>query len=207
MYTFSLTEEIARWAFEIHFPDDSDWKIAFTNPTAGPWKTIKATNPSSGKIGEVYRFELEETRPDIVLFNDTLEIIIIVEAKDTLTKLLSSSQIKKNIEVVDQLSRLLSGQSHNEFWGRRAKYSVITGLLWGEETPCNPKYYNALFDAHFEEMRKRKSMFRDFIIGVKTKRNQESLQCEIVAKCYCTSAESRVFAVAQSMGLTARILT
>ena len=207
MYTFRLTEEIARWAFEIHFLDDSDWKIAFTNPTAGPWKTIKAINPSSGKIGEVYRFELKETRPDIILFNDKLEIIIIIEAKDSLAKLLSSSQVKKNIEVVDQLSRILSNQGHNEFWGRRAKYSVITGLLWGEEKPCNPKQYSVLFDKHFEEMKKRKNMFKDLILGVKAKREQESLHCEIVAKCYKTSAKSSVFAVAKSMGLTAQLLT
>ena len=47
-----LNEEIARWAFEILFTDRSDWVIAFTNPTAGPWKTIKASN-EFGEIGEV----------------------------------------------------------------------------------------------------------------------------------------------------------
>ena len=39
MYTFRLTEEIARWAFEVVCKNSSDWYIAFTNPTAGPWKT------------------------------------------------------------------------------------------------------------------------------------------------------------------------
>ena len=37
-----LNEELARWAFEIKISENSDWEIAFTNPTAGPWKTVKA---------------------------------------------------------------------------------------------------------------------------------------------------------------------
>ena len=84
MYNFRLTEEISRWAFEIRCRESLDWYIAFTNPTAGPWKTIKGTD-QFGKEGEVYRFELEQPRPDIILVNDKLRVIVIIEAKDTET--------------------------------------------------------------------------------------------------------------------------
>ena len=67
-----LNEEIARWAFEILFKTNTEWKIAFTNPTAGPWKTIKANSLTDNTEGEVYRFILEEDRPDIIMYNDRL---------------------------------------------------------------------------------------------------------------------------------------
>lgn len=133
MYTFRLTEEISRWAFEVSCANRSCWFIAFTNPTAGPWKTIKCTN-SDGKVGEVYRFELEETRPDILLVNDNLRLIIVIEAKDSLTKLISGNQVEKSVEVVNQLSSILGDKRHNPFWGERADYCIITGILWGAET-------------------------------------------------------------------------
>ena len=91
MYNFRLTEEISRWAFEIRCRESLDWYIAFTNPTAGPWKTIKGTD-QFGKEGEVYRFELEQPRPDIILVNDKLRVIVIIEAKDSIEKLTSEER-------------------------------------------------------------------------------------------------------------------
>ena len=43
-----VNEEIARWAFEIIFKKNDQWTIAFTNPTAGPWKTIKSNSLNDG---------------------------------------------------------------------------------------------------------------------------------------------------------------
>lgn len=88
---YHLTEEISRWAFEVACREQTSWDIAFTNPTAGPWKTIKAKG-ALGDLGEVYRFALEENRPDIILINDDINIIIIVEAKDSLEKLINKTQ-------------------------------------------------------------------------------------------------------------------
>ena len=98
MYNFRLTEEISRWAFEIRCRESLDWYIAFTNPTAGPWKTIKGTD-QFGKEGEVYRFELEQPRPDIILVNDKLRVIVIIEAKDSIEKLTSCYQAAKSVNV------------------------------------------------------------------------------------------------------------
>ena len=50
MYNFRLTEEIARWAFEIICRENPNWYVAFTNPTAGPWKTIKGLNKKYYKV-------------------------------------------------------------------------------------------------------------------------------------------------------------
>ena len=54
-----LNEEVSRWAFEILFRQNKKWRIAFTNLTAGPWKTIKGLD-SEGVEGAVYRFPLED---------------------------------------------------------------------------------------------------------------------------------------------------
>ena len=87
-----LNEELARWAFEIIISNNTEWEIAFTNPTAGPWKTVKAHSLKTNKKGEVYRFILEEDRPDIIIYNDKLKSLIIFEAKDNLEKLLEEEQ-------------------------------------------------------------------------------------------------------------------
>lgn len=206
MYTFRLTEEIARWAFEINFNTTTEWKIAFTNPTAGPWKTIKAPSLTTGIIGEVYRFELEETRPDILLFNDRLKHIIIIEAKDSLEKLLAGEQIKKTIEVVDQLSVLLSQQSHNQFWAGRESYDVITGLLWGCEKTHTNQQYEQMFSMHYKEMNKHSILNKDFILGIETVREGQNLRCVTYAKCYHPEARTAIDAIARSMNLPVRAL-
>ena len=103
MYSYKLTEEISRWAFEVLLFESNQWVVAFSNPTAGPWKTIKSSDNNS-IFGEVYRFDLEEKRPDLLIINDSLEIIIIIEAKDSVAKLTSSDQPKKSIEVAEDLT-------------------------------------------------------------------------------------------------------
>ena len=207
MYTFRLTEEIARWAFEINFNSTTEWQIAFTNPTAGPWKTIKAPSLSTGIIGEVYRFELEETRPDLLLFNDRLKQIIIIEAKDSLEKLLAGEQVKKTIEVVDQLSTLLSQQSNNQFWAGRESYNVITGLLWGREHAHTDQQYEQLFSMHSKEMNKHAFLNKDFILGIETVREGQNLKCMTYAKCYHPEAQIAIDAIVRSMNLPVRSLS
>ena len=64
MYSYTINEEIVRWAFEVFLRNKSEdkWWVAFTNPTAGPWKKIEAPN-NGGKLFEIYRFAREEDRP------------------------------------------------------------------------------------------------------------------------------------------------
>ena len=207
MYTFRLTEEIARWAFEINFNGTSEWRIAFTNPTAGPWKTIEAPSLSTGITGEVYRFELEETRPDILLFNDRLKCIVIIEAKDSLEKLLAGEQVEKTIGVVDQLSTLLSQLSTNPFWAGRETYKIVAGILWGREQIYANQQYERLFSAHHEEMKKHKHLYKDFILGIETVREGNNLKCVTLARCFRPAARATADAIAQSMPLPVRALS
>ena len=121
-YSFKLTEEISRWAFEICINRHNSWFIAFTNPTAGPWKRIMGRN-SNGEVGEVHRFEREEMRPDLVLVCDELQVVLIIEAKDSLTKLLTDKQMDKSADVVRGLAQTLRNKKSKPFWGERAFYT------------------------------------------------------------------------------------
>ena len=185
MYNFKLTEEIARWAFEIICHENPNWYISFTNPTAGPWKTIKGLD-KSGTEGEVYRFELEETRPDIVLVNDQLQLIIIIEAKDSLKKLTHANQSYKSVEVVNTLNSLLKSSEvkSNPFWGKRADYTILTGLLWGAETPTSIIERSTTFDEYHKNMKNFPQLTNNIIIGIETRRKGDGLQCYFCGKIY-----------------------
>ena len=94
----SISEEIVRWSFEISVNRSDDWFIAFTNPTAGPWKRITAPD-GEGKVGEIHRFEIDETRPDLILINDKTKHVLIIEAKTTFKDLQKPAQIAKTSQL------------------------------------------------------------------------------------------------------------
>lgn len=143
-YSYKLSEEIARWAFEIHLQGVDAWHIAFTNPTAGPWKRLMA-NDADGSPGEVHRFLREDDRPDLVLVNDALEVLVIFEAKDRLDRLLDAHQVLKSCAVVKTLATTLRGLGDNAFWGGRAGYTVVPGLLWGAIEPLPHSHWLKAF--------------------------------------------------------------
>jgi hypothetical protein len=180
-----LNEEIARWAFEILFKTNEEWKIAFTNPTAGPWKTIKANSLIDNTEGEVYRFILEEDRPDIIMYNDQLEAIIIIEAKDSLEKLMVGTQAQKSAAVVVKLANILKSKATNHFWKGREKYSVILGLLWGStDNPETESEKNKLYDYYRSLVAGEEIVNSDLVIGVETLYKDENLKCTSYFKDY-----------------------
>lgn len=185
MYNFRLTEEISRWAFEIRCRESLDWYIAFTNPTAGPWKTIKGTD-QFGKEGEVYRFELEQPRPDIILVNDKLRVIVIIEAKDSIEKLTSGDQAAKSVNVVETLAATLKRGDTNPHWRGRAFYPVITGLLWGAETPTTSFERSNAFDEYYYHMKACPHLNKELIIGIETRREGDGLQCFFCSQVFET---------------------
>jgi hypothetical protein len=130
-YDVRLTEEVARFAFEVYIDGNADdWFIAFTNPTAGPWKTLKVPD-SSGRMVEVYRFFREEERPDVVLVSDRDRVVLIIEAKDKIAQLAAGLQPEKSSRVVAAMRDVLSSLADNPLWSQRASYQYIGGLLWG----------------------------------------------------------------------------
>ena len=196
----SLNEELARWAFEILFRSNSSWQIAFTNPTAGPWKTIKAFSKETGEEGEVYRFILEEERPDIIMYNDTLGDVIIIEAKDSLNKLQVQTQAEKSAAVVVKLATLLAEKGTNEFWRGREGYKIILGLLWGS-TGCSESSHNRehLFDYYHELIAGEQTVYNDLIVGIETLYLNGNLQCEPFYKSYSTRCEEEGKELCQSL--------
>ena len=162
-YNFQLTEEIARWRFEVLIKSCSAWFIAFTNPTAGPWKRVLGRN-RDGVEGEVYGFPRDADRPDLILVCDELKMIAIIEAKDSLAKLQVDDQLNKSARVVENLSDILAGLGENRFWGLRSRYSVCTGLLWGGETGSSTEDRKALVERFARKIGKGKaSTIRQYI--------------------------------------------
>ena len=185
-----LNEEMARWAFEIIFKTNKSWVISFTNPTAGPWKTIKASSLTTGIEGEVYRFILEEDRPDIIMYNDELKAVIIIEAKDSLEKLIDKSQAEKSAAVVVKFANLLKGMSGNAFWRGRENYKVILGFLWGSTDYVESESEkNKLYDYYQNLVDGEKSVYTDLVIGIETLYRNDNLSCSAFYKEYTPSAE------------------
>lgn len=134
-YTFNISEEIARWVTEVYVRNHQSlgWWVAFTNPIAGPWKKITALN-GEGVPVEVYRFEREGERPDLILVNDKYKLIVIVEAKDYYQKLIIADQMKKSVRVIEGISLILKNCG-NEHWEIRKDYKIIPSFLWFCEDP------------------------------------------------------------------------
>ena len=180
-----LNEEIARWAFEIIFKKNDQWTIAFTNPTAGPWKTIKSNSLDDGSYGEVYRFILEEDRPDIVMYNDSLKVVIVFEAKDSITKLKEKEQSKKSAQVVCKLADILSSKGANPFWRGRENYKVITGLLWGSTDNLSSEIEKEdLYDIYYNLVKYYSKVHSSIVIGIETLYKNNELKCYAYSKAY-----------------------
>lgn len=167
-----MTEEVARWAFEVHLDRQTDWVIAFVNPTAGPWKRILGRDTSQ-QPGEVHRFDREELRPDLVLFNDALEVVLIVEAKDQLQQLTRGPQVKKSVRTLTTLAATLRNKATNLYWGDRARYSVITGLLWGAEAPTSVAQRTAALELYSSELQSSAGA-SSLIVGIECRRSDDA---------------------------------
>lgn len=172
-YTYKLTEEISRWAFEIHIKQNKNWWIAFTNPTAGPWKRVEALDQSSQK-GEVCRFDRDEKRPDIVIVNDKLQAIIIFEAKDSLEKLTNESQVFKSCKVINDMAKKLSEIKGNKYWGNRYQYKILNGILWGSMEASKAQFIDSAFARYSNGLNEIKSAVDSTIqIGIESTKGDD----------------------------------
>lgn len=96
--TYVLTEEIARQAVEVIFRDETtDWHVAFSNPTAGPWKLIRLQIGDS--ILQVGTYLKEELRPDLILQSAANRLLLVLEAKRSIAELLRPGQLSKTVGV------------------------------------------------------------------------------------------------------------
>ncbi len=188
IYTYKLTEEISRWAFEIHIKNINSWWIAYTNPTAGPWKRVESYDEKNEK-GEVCRFGRDEKRPDIVIVNDELKIIIIFEAKDSLDKLKSKNQIEKSCKVVEDMAKTLNSIVDNPYWGERHSYKKYNGLLWGSTNLSSNESIQEVFRIYSEELNRIESIIDKTIqIGVESNKDINNS----INISYHTNSESKI---------------
>lgn len=172
-----VTEEVARWVFEVHLREVPEWSVAFTNPTAGPWKRVMARD-AQGSMGEVHRFLREDTRPDLVLVSDVHAAVVIVEAKTRLGQLASPAQAQKTVAVVDRMGRLLRSLNSNRYWRDRTEYQILCGLLWGAETPAALASRTELARIHSGLLPREPWMCRS-ILGIEClrERDQANVRC------------------------------
>lgn len=183
MREYKLTEEIARWAFEVLCKENSQWYIAFTNPTAGPWKAIKSCG-KDGQEGRIYTFDSKEKRPDIILVNDSMKLILIIEAKADMNSLLKNDQVSKSTRVVADIGKMLQKMRNNEYWGKRYMYKIVLGLLWGSEENLERKVYDVLFDKYKSELAQYENIDTRLIFGIETIKIENSLTCVAHGKNY-----------------------
>lgn len=183
MRNFKLTEEFARWAFEIQCKATPNWYIAFTNPTAGPWKAITAKD-KNGNEGRIYTFDANEKRPDIILVNDQLKLIVIIEAKNDVYALINSNQFQKSTKVVSDIGKQLQKIRTDSFWGKRYMYKIVLGLLWGSNEEKSSLEYNDIFDTYYNEICKYDNIDRRIVLGIEVTKHDNSLSCSITGKSY-----------------------
>jgi len=150
-YQFKVSEEIARWSLEIYIDHNPElgWWIAFTNPTAGPWKTISSID-TDGKIEEIYRFAREENRPDLLLVSDKRKEILIIEAKELAQSLVVGNQMTKSIAVINDMTTMLQGLDHGS-WSDRKKYKITPGFLWYCENEKNALDENKKVNNYYQK--------------------------------------------------------
>ena len=128
--SYSLSEEIVRWRVEVSVRNSKQFWTAFSNPTAGPWKFVEGYD-DTGKRGEVHRFARDDKRPDLIVVCDSARAVLIFEAKDKITKLATQRQIVQSAGVIRRLGIVLEGKERSPYWGVRAHYTVIPGIIWG----------------------------------------------------------------------------
>lgn len=111
---YQLTEEVARQAVEVALKTGAEWHVSFSNPTAGPWKMIQLP-PEYGS--RIFRYGKEEDRPDLILVSPSNKVGLVLEAKDSLTKLLSGGQLEKSIQVFrKEMDRFIGVVPHDFLW-------------------------------------------------------------------------------------------
>ena len=98
--TSKLTEQVCLQRVS-HFLLDQEWEEWFMNPTAGPWKKLRIRGIP--ELENLLRFGREEDRPDLIVARREASTILICEAKDDLSSLLSGTgkAVKKSVEVFE----------------------------------------------------------------------------------------------------------
>jgi len=136
--TVKCTEEVIRWRFEVALECRTLENgvagtsfVAFTNPTAGPWKRV--VGPKLQESYEIYRFGSKESRPDVIVVSDLRRRIYVLEAKDEAAKL-TTQVIKKTYEIAGKFNVVFGAFGNHEDWAPRKSYVVSVGFVFSSKS-------------------------------------------------------------------------
>jgi len=180
---YIISEEIVRFVLEVHIKQGAkDWSVAFTNPTAGPWKKI-ILNLAGDKL-EVGRYEREEQRPDLIIFYAKYGVFIIIEAKDNFSKIYDATQIKKSIEVFLKEKKRLVNSKLLKKYTEKIKLKFVNGFLWFDTDANNAE----LFAKHYSKHAK----IDDPLLIINITKHGDDLTC--LGKVYSTKDDPEIIA-------------
>ena len=188
---YIISEEIVRFVFEVHIKQRAkDWFVAFTNPTAGPWKKI-LLNLDGNKL-EIGRYEREEQRPDLIIFYAKYGVFIILEAKDSFSKIYDTTQIKKSIDVFLKEKKRLFNSKLLKKYAKKIDLKFVNGFLWFDTNVNNAE----LFATHYSKHAKTDDPL--LIINV-TKHDNDDLICW--GKLYSAAEDTKLIAAIKELYL------
>lgn len=92
---YKLSEEVCLQCLRVTLKRNG-WIEWFLNPTAGPWKKIRIDGIENDAL---LRFRKEEDRPDLIISNKSKSLILVLEAKDDIEKLIGiNNQVQKSVK-------------------------------------------------------------------------------------------------------------
>ena len=137
--------------------------------------------------------------------NDYLKEIMIIEAKNSIDKLIQGAQIEKSVKVVGELSAILK-EINNPFWNNRKKYPITLGILWGTEKTISNEEISSVFSKYHKEVSKYSSFDDTIITGIQTKKINQELECVLFFKDYSGDNMNRIKTMSSELSLVYHLL-
>jgi len=171
MRDYTLTEPVCLQAVIISLKSRG-WDEWFSNPTAGPWKRIRIPGVQNLKdIG----FEKEETRPDLIVYNAKNSVVLVLEVKDNIEKLIdvtnNNHQLIKTISVFDNIITRLTKILKNN----NSKISSSSIIYCGGYVVSKTDYLDSkiidLKKIHFAKTSNLRNELKQFVVFVVEKKN------------------------------------
>lgn len=197
--SYTITEEVVLQTVEVGFRLQPDWQVSFTNPTAGPWKTIRFGDYVGGTD---LKYAKEEDRPDLIVFNEKYSLFVILEAKDSILKLIaghgvnrseSYPQLEKSIAVFHKemtridtilkdprLARLIYRNGFQD-------YSIVTGYIYPEAKVRSINLNKRLVELHHQIAQEKNEPRLDSCLQLVVR--QEGLNLLVNMKAHGVSSE------------------
>ncbi len=124
MYKFNFAESFGVYKWCTVFEKENKNSVLFAHITGGEWKSIK--NPINKQ--SIYNFSLNEKKPDFVIHIDPINVLLLGEAKITLSKLYND--IVKHLNIIQILKKIFSKKS--SAW-ENTQSCIVPTFMWCSE--------------------------------------------------------------------------